>query len=152
MTTNLIEIKGDAFALLASDKYDAACVTTNGITKNNGWAVMGAGVAKSCAQAFPDSPRLLGDLLRANGNMTQVILENADGAVISFPTKNHWRDASDLELIKQSCRQLMQVIEDNGFQRVLLPKPGCANGGLNWADVRAAITPLLDERVVIISR
>lgn len=152
MTSSLREINGDAFRLLANGTYDAACVTTNGITRNNGWAVMGAGVAKACANTHPESPRLLGELLRQNGNITQVILDTPAGPVIAFPTKHHWRDASDLSLIQQSCRQLMQLINARGLTRVLLPKPGCANGGLYWHDVRAAITPLLDERVVIISR
>lgn len=151
-TKALQEIKGDGFALHKTEQFDAVCVTTNGVLRNNGWAVMGAGVAKACVQNYPNAAELLGQKIRDNGNVAQIIFEYEHGPVISFPTKHHWRDASDLELIKRSCHQLMEIIEVNDLERVLLPRPGCANGGLNWNDVRAAITPILDERVVIISR
>lgn len=148
----LQEIKGDAFALLKTDRYDAVCVTTNGILRKNGWAVMGAGVAKACVENYPNAAAVLGTKISMHGNIAQVIHDTDEGPIISFPTKYHWKDASDLDLIKRSCRQLMDIIVDWDLERVLLPQPGCTNGGLNWNDVRAAITPILDERVVIISR
>lgn len=148
----LAEIKGDLFALLKTGAYDGACITTNGMLRRNGNAIMGAGVAKACVQHIPNAERLLGPKIKQNGNITQVIAPYAGKPVFSFPTKNDWRDASDIELIKNSCRQLMALIERHGLQRVLLPKPGCANGGLNWSDVRAEIAPLLDERVMIVSK
>jgi hypothetical protein len=42
-------------------------VTTNGIIKSNGDAVMGAGIALEAARKFPDLPRQLGDRLRVIG-------------------------------------------------------------------------------------
>lgn len=151
MTIPLTEIRGNAFNLLKTPQFDAVCVTTNGVTKQNGDAVMGAGVALACARAYPETPRLLGDLLRRTGNVTQVMLETPNGPIIAFPTKNHWRDASDIELIKKSCRELMAIVNKRGLKHVLLPKPGCANGGLDWNDVHREIAPLLDWRITIIS-
>lgn len=151
-TTTLTEIRGDLFQLLKAGEYDAACITTNGVLRWNGRAVMGAGVAKACVQHIPNAEALLGSKIRRNGNITQLISTYHGRPVFSFPTKHHWRDPSDIELIKQSCRQLMELIDSLGLQRVLLPKPGCANGGLDWSYVRGEIAPILDERVVIISK
>lgn len=148
----LTEIKGDLFELLKTGAYDGACITTNGVLRRNGHAIMGAGVAKVCVERMPNAEALLGPKIRQNGNITQLIGYYNDKPVLSFPTKNHWRDSSDIELIKQSCRDLIDYINTHNLQRVLLPKPGCQNGGLDWSTVRAEITPLLDERVVIISR
>lgn len=152
MVQTLVEIKGDLFQLLKTDDYDGACITTNGKTRWNGHAIMGAGVAKACKTHIPNAEKLLGSKIRKSGNITQLIAMFEDKPIISFPTKNDWRDPSDIQLIKRSCRQLMAFIDEHGLQRVLLPKPGCLNGGLYWTHVRAEITPLLDDRVIIISK
>ena len=38
------------------------------------------------------------------------------------------------------------------FSSVLLPKPGCANGGLNWEQVKPLLEQYLDDRFTIIDR
>jgi hypothetical protein len=47
---------------------------------------------------------------------------------------------SDLELIKKSAKYLKKKIELAGFwNRVILPKPGCSHGGLQWNNVKEAL-------------
>jgi hypothetical protein len=48
---------------------------------------------------------------------------------------------SDLRLIKKSAENLRYVLDAlrGLWQRVLIPKPGCSNGGLQWDDVKAVL-------------
>lgn len=130
------------------DKHPAnwVCVTTNGVCRKDGTAVMGAGIAKQAANRFPDLPAKLGGYLRQYGNRLFVFREYK---LVSFPTKHDWKSQSDLNLIGESCRQLVAAIDKFGIKEIYLPRPGCRNGGLAWGDVRLAIEPLLDDRVVV---
>lgn len=121
------------------------CITTNGIVKSDGTAVMGAGVALEAAHRYPDLPRQLAGYLNRFGNRVFIF---PDQKIITFPTKHHFRHPSDLELIRKSCGELMAVLDKYRIRKVLLPRPGCSNGQLKWEDVKAAIAPLLDDRVV----
>lgn len=146
------EIKGDMFKIYK--EYDAICITTNGKTKVNNnikKAIMGAGVAKACRDKFYGSDEWLAKKLKQNGNITQIFGEANGVSIIAFPTKNDWRDASDIDLIIKSAEQLRELIFKLGWDKVLLPQPGCTNGGLDWNYVKCMIEPILPESVTIIS-
>lgn len=133
---------------------EAYVVTTNGMTRKDGTAVMGAGIAKSAAALFPNLPALLGKSLKKHGNRVFAYRVSAGGSirynVITMPTKHDWRDDSDLELIRTSCIQMKELADVNGFTRVYMPRPGCKNGHLDWeTQVKPAIEPLLDDRFVV---
>lgn len=130
---------------------DAYCITTNGFVKKNGEAVMGAGCAKEASKKWPELPRLLGTLIGADGNIVQFI-PNAESYLIFFPVKHNWWEAADLELIRQSADALMKGIAARNLQTVILPRPGCGNGRLTWPVVKAVIEPILDDRVIVVSK
>ena len=138
--TNMWDIKADAY-----------CITTNGIVKGNGRAVMGAGVALSAVNKFQQCDKHLGDFIAKNGHVVGVFYVVDSGDLISFPTKYHWRDKSYIELIEKSAKELAELVSKNRYQTVILPRPGCANGGLNWEDVKKVIAPILDNRVTVVS-
>lgn len=144
------EIKGDMFKNNICG-YDAICITTNGIIKNNGKAVMGAGVAKICRDKYKGSDINLANTLKKNGNHVNIFFLHEGLFIISFPTKNNWRDKSDIDLIKRSALELEELVNKCKFERVLLPRPGCTNGKLNWEDVKAVIEPILSDKITIIS-
>jgi hypothetical protein len=141
------EITGNMFDM----KADAYCITTNGIVKANGRAVMGAGVALLTVRKFPECDKFLGDFIGKNGHVVGVFYIADSTDLISFPTKHHWKDPSDIKLIEKSANELNELIYKNMYNKVILPRPGCANGGLDWEDVKKIIAPILDDRVVIIS-
>jgi len=141
------EITGNMFDM----KADAYCITTNGMIKGNGRAVMGAGVALSAVKKFPACDKFLGDFINKNGHIVGVFYIADSTDLISFPTKYHWKNPSDIKLIKKSAKELMELIEKNKYNKVILPRPGCANGGLLWDDVKKLIEPILDDRVIVVS-
>lgn len=141
------ELRGNIFDLTA----DAICITTNGIIKKNQEAVMGAGIALSAKNKYPNLPLSLAVKLRAGGNHVYHIPQKDGVNIVTFPTKNHWRDDSDTALIKQSCKELVELTNKKGWTNVLLPRPGCSNGKLEWEDVKLIIEPLLDDRFTVVT-
>lgn len=145
----MFEATGD---LWEYEPADVRCVTTNGTVKRNGEAVMGRGCAKEAAERFPWVQLALGALLRDRGNHVHQLGYDDWGVLIySFPVKHNWWEKADLALIARSAHELMEEIKACGFENVLLPRPGCGNGGLRWEDVRPVLEPILDGRVTIIS-
>jgi hypothetical protein len=164
------EITGNVFDLINEPDVDSICITTNGIVNANGLAIMGAGVAGEAARRWPSIRKNLGRAINASGNFPFVIgIINPNGEFInptrklitakefkclvwSFPTKNDWQDNSDIELIKQSSKMLYDRTKELGLKNIVLPRPGTTNGKLIWSNVKEAITPLLDDRFIIVSR
>lgn len=122
------------------------CVTTNGIIKKDGTAVMGAGIAKIVALRNPWMPARLGALLKEYGNRAF----NLGRGWASLPTKHHWKQDSDIELIKTSCEQLMAMADKFGWDAVYLPAPGVGMGKLNWPEVQLVIEQILDDRFTVV--
>ena len=54
-----------------------------------------------------------------------------------------WALKADIELIAQSAREIVELAKLRGWQKVIIPRPGCGNGELTWAEVRAVIKPIL---------
>lgn len=134
---------------------EAVCVTTNGIVKTNGQAVMGAGIAKQADQLFHLS-NLLGKYLKQYGNRAFNLgrFQRPNGnvfTVFSFPTKHDWKEDSDITLICKSAEQLMQMCDKFGITKCFLPPVGCGCGRLNYeTTVKPWIEQILDDRFVIV--
>lgn len=147
---------------IANGLDEAICITTNGVVKRNFAAVMGAGVAKQCAELFPSVPLMLGSLIASAGNTVHYLgvhsMVNKYGntvnyCIFSFPTKNHWRSKSDIRLIKKSAYEMVVEANNRALKKIYLPKVGCLNGGLDWdAEVYPAIKDILDDRFIAIIR
>lgn len=149
---------------LFEEKAHAKCLTTNGFVKKNGEAVMGAGVALQAKNRWPSLAYHLGESIYNYGNHVLSLGNEYDVETdhvtrwFSFPVKHHWREKADMELIKRSAFELTAKVNqfenfyDESFNTVLIPKPGCGNGGLRWEDVKEVIEPILDDRFVVIDR
>ena len=131
---------------------DYVCVTTNGVVKRDGTLVMGAGIAKQARDRVPGIDRVFGDGVKLLGNIP-LIFNTAKGTpnIISLPTKHHWKDKSDLDLIIKSVAHIAKTMRPT--DSIALTRPGCALGGLSWEHtVKPAIEPLLDDRFTIYYR
>jgi hypothetical protein len=89
-------------------------------------------------------------LVKKNGNHVYVAKCLGDN-IVSFPTKNHWKDPSDIGLIKQSALELVEMTDQAGWNKVYLSWPGCGLGGLNKEQVRKVIQPIFDDRFYILT-
>lgn len=142
---------------LTTDNNSAICVTTNGVTKRDGKAVMGAGIAKQARDRF-SADSILGHRLRTGGNHVYDLGRYQDDnghafCLLSFPTKHDWRDMSDPMLIRKSAEELKAIADHRGFTRVYLTPPGCALGGLDWeTQVKGILEGILDDRFVVTMR
>lgn len=124
------------------------CVTTNGILNYKSELIMGKGIALEAKLRYPNLAMVLGRHIIKNGNVP-CLVSNEDGRIIiSFPTKHHWRDKSDIELIKESARRLVMIADFQHLEEVYLPHVGCSNGGLNWNYVKSNIENILDDRFI----
>lgn len=70
------------------------------------------------------------------------------GLIVLFPTKNDWRNPSQLDWIKQGLVELAVSCNSDyhGYvqwrkqtRNIHIPKLGCGLGGLDWTDVRKII-------------
>ena len=156
------ETTGDLFAH-NSNGPEAICITTNGYVNAQGANTMGKGCAGEAKQRWPGIQVVVGSSIRREGNICQALTQEVAGHlvlpvrgpwevievpyhVLMFPTKNHWREPSDLKLIEGSARQLVDLAEQHGWRSVVLPRPGCGAGQLSWDDVRPLLSDILDDR------
>lgn len=124
------------------------CIPTNGVCKEDGTAVMGAGAALEAAQKYWEVPFRLGELLRKDGNKVHLLqtftrdtyvprvdttkfyqMEQVVVSLYSFPTKHHFREKSDTALIEKSCKEILQkynsILWQNEFlydKKPIIPK------------------------------
>lgn len=130
------------------------CILTSGSTKRDKKtgtqvAVMGKGTAADAATRFRALPMLLAANMKVRPS-TNVFWFESYG-LYTFKTKSIWQLDSDIEIICQSCIELMEHIERNRHSLVYLPRPGTGCGMLLWSDVRREIEDLLDDRVVVVT-
>lgn len=137
---------------------NAICVTTNAMTKLEGnrlVGVMGRGIAKQAADIFPTIAQALAEQLLENGNHTQIIQVTDDIQplyIVALPTKTHWRLPSDPALVNNSLSELFELANHWNWQRVVLPRPGCGLGGLDYeSQVKPLLQLHLDDRFAIIT-
>lgn len=151
-----INYSNNLFLLPRRNAQDACLVTTNGMVRKDGKAVMGAGIAKYCRDTFQGVDAMLGSLLKKAGNHVHDLgLYYVPGAetmfrLFSFPTKQDWKEASRPELIRQSCKEMMAKADEYDLSAIYLPCPGCSNGKLDyWNVVRPILQQELDDRFVV---
>lgn len=165
------EVRGDVFDFIGREDICAICITTNGIVGANNQACMGAGTAGSASERWPGIRKVAGDKIRANGNVPVIIglidqegkyhlpdpesamIKNYQCLIISFPTKNHFKDPAIPELIKQSAEKLVKLADDCLLtKKIVIPAPGTGayTGKLSWEkDVKPMIADILDDRFLI---
>lgn len=122
-------------------------VTTNGLAGKDGRARLGRGCARQAGARFPWLAERLGSALAAHGNHVVHLGER----LVAFPVEHGPFERPDLALVRRSAQELAALADAEGWGEVALPRPGCGGGGLEWAEVRPVIAPLLDERFLVVS-
>lgn len=131
--------------------HKVVCVTTNGIVNYYGKLIMGGGVALQAAQRYPYLPIHFGHLVSNFGNKPFYYQDKFDKRVIlSYPTKDDWRNPSSLSLIALSSELLVKIADKYELDDIYSVPPGIGLGGLNWDQVKPVIEPILDDRFTIL--
>lgn len=127
------------------------CVTTNAEVMSRGLnrfeLVMGAGVAKQAKDRFPKLPFKLGGWVMKYGSRAFICEEEK---ILTLPTKLDWRKKSIPALIERSLQQVVAICDKYAIASVVLTRPGCGNGGLDWNDVRPMCVFMLDDRFTVL--
>ena len=100
--------------------------------------VMGKGLAWELKKRHPDMfrayKRICDERLLDVG---QLWLWRGSGQwVLNFPTKKHWRRASEIEYIEIGLQKFADQFEKQGIREIAFPRLGCGNGGLAWENVQ----------------
>ena len=65
--------------------------------------------------------------------------------ILSFPTKEHWRNPSKIEYIIDGLDFFVQHYQEKGITSIAFPALGCQNGGLDWEEVKAIMLEKLGD-------
>ncbi|MBC7961968.1 MAG: ADP-ribose-binding protein [Steroidobacteraceae bacterium] len=141
----MLEVVGDIWGYAETA---VIVVTSNGSLTREGRAVLGRGVARQAAVRFSGLADKLGRLLAEQGSH---VFDLGCG-VVSFPVEETAWSLPDLRIIARSAEELRILVDQSGWRRIVVPRPGCGGGGLAWNDVRPLLTPWFDERFVVISQ
>ena len=139
---------GDMFA----EEVDAIVNPVNCV------GVMGAGLAVEFKTRWP---RYFSDYVVAcdGGRLSPGLLHlghghwrYADGGpltIVSFPTKIHWRDKSNIRYIANGLHKLGgwlsgELAITTKARSIAIPALGCGLGGLDWKDVKPLMISMLE--------
>lgn len=61
-----------------------------------------------------------------------------------------WVSRSNLNIIRHSAEELVELTNKKKWDKVYLPRVGCGSGKLRWPEVKLTIAPILDDRFTII--
>jgi O-acetyl-ADP-ribose deacetylase (regulator of RNase III) len=141
-------------SLVEGDMFFSAMQTLT--VSVNTVGVMGRGLASRAKHQFPDVYVHYQDACRSKAvAMGQPVLykresfidaeladepaslyrPNARKWFLLFPTKAHWRNASDINAIGAGLEWITSEYRRQGIQSLALPALGCGLGGLEWKDV-----------------
>lgn len=138
--------RGDMFA----EEVDALVNPVNCV------GVMGAGLALEFKKRWPRyESAYANDCRMGRMCMTQPMLypdhwpSGCPVKLISFPTKNHWRDRSNLDDVGYGLDKLGTILRAHTFdiRTVAIPALGCGLGGLPWTEVNNLIHQMLASYV-----
>ena len=121
-------------------------ITTNGYVSKDGRAMPGQGVARQAADRFPQLLRELGAAIRTGGNH---VFQLAHG-LVSFPVEDSPWSLPDQRLIRRSACELRELADCRGWPLVVVPRPGCGGGGLDWREVAPILKDVFDDRFHVI--
>lgn len=145
MVMRMIETIGDIWEYAPSV---VIAITTNGSLTRDGRAIFGRGVAKQAVLRYPGLAEKLGRLLAEGGNH----VFDLEHGIVTFPVEETPWSLPDLRIIARSAEELRLMADRSGWERVVVPRPGCGGGGLAWKDVLPLLAPWFDDRFTVISQ
>ena len=153
----MIEIQSsESLFNLTQHEHEAAVIATNGVVGKTGLAIMGKGQALEAAKRYSGLRAKLGKYLQEYGNRAFYMGVYQDGdhftSLVTFPTKDHYRNNSNLDLIIASTQQVKRIADKFELTKLYFPPVGC---GLGRLDYEKQVRPILqkylnDSRFVVV--
>lgn len=99
--------------------------------------------------SFPVKPdvKVTQDSTQIVAHMRDKLRPNAEGDY-QIPG---WACKASLDIIEQSCKQLVHVADTLNFKKVIVPRPGVGFGELQWGNVEPILSKYLDDRFHVIT-
>ena len=138
------ETVGELWVLHAAGAIVA--ITTGGLVSKKGDCAMPRGCARQARDKFPGLATRLGELITIHGNH----VHDLGNRIVSFPVENSPYEVPEPALIDRSCRELVALVEQQNWPAIIVPRPGCGGGGLEWKDVKKIVTRYFDNRFTLI--
>lgn len=129
---------------LLADGAEALVNTVNTV------GVSGKGIALMFKETYPENFRAYEAVSRAGrlapGGLFVTERHDMLGPrfIINFATKEHWRQPSRLEWIREGLGALRREIAARGIRSIAIPPLGAGNGGLAWREVKPLIAAALE--------
>jgi hypothetical protein len=126
----------------------------NGVVRRGGALVMGAGSARALAEAYPQAPRVLGEMARAGEKMPSggwylygllATPIRPDLQVGVFQTRGVWKEEADPLVIIYSTALLARWIRGHPNWEVHMAFPDVGPGESRRAEVLRALKRILEE-------
>lgn len=101
--------------------------------------VMGKGIALRFKEVYP---KMFEDykIRCQNGEVKlgepYIYVLSTGRIIMNFPTKQHWKNKSDIEGIRKGLALLVTKAKEWDLKSIAIPPLGCGNGWLNWDDVK----------------
>lgn len=135
---------------IVNDPADVLVNTVNCV------GVMGKGVAKAFADAFPDivAPYRLqcrsGQIRPGTSRVYRIPNDPQFRCWAAMATKDHWRDPSQYDWVEAALADLARNARAIDAESIAIPRPGCGLGGLAWERVQPMLEAALrDFRVTV---
>jgi hypothetical protein len=122
-------------------------ITTNGAVNKVGMAILLHGCVRQARDRYPELLQTSGALIRRHGNH----VFDLGHQIVSFPLEADPDQFPEMLLIEQSCRELVELADYKGWQKFVVPRPGCGGGGLEWQKVKTILERHFDERFHVIT-
>lgn len=107
--------------------------------------VMGKGIALAFKQRYPDNMQQYalacnqGRVVTGKMFVTETYELMGPRWIVNFPTKQHWRDKSQMQWVVDGLEDLRRFIIENEVRSIAIPALGAGLGGLAWVDVKPRI-------------
>lgn len=139
------EVTGDLWDWHAQGAVIA--ITTGAAVDKRGRSLMLRGCARQAQDRNPRLREILGSLIVQHGSH----VFDLGNRIVSFPVETTPFENPGLGRIEQSCRELVELADYKGWQQIVVPRPGCGGGGLDWSEVRPVLERYFDRRFLVIT-
>ncbi|MEV6671801.1 macro domain-containing protein [Streptomyces sp. NPDC051162] len=135
---------GDLFTTEGADALAHGC---------NCAGAMGRGIAVEFKRRWPRMYGEYRELCRAGGlSPGQVFPWRTDDGlwIYNLGTQSHWRARAEISAVVSSVDRMLNHADAQGVRRIAMPRIAAGLGGLEWAEVEAALEPIVSAHGITV--